>query len=275
MPSSSSVLVVGATGATGRHVVHQLLQQGRPVKVIVRSEERMMSLLQEIDESYDDSTKKVSEKDYQTLLTVKEASLLDLTEQELSEQVQDSMAVVQCLGHTMNFQGLFGHPRRLVTDAAIHLTKALMAASLADNEPKKFILMGSDGVSNPIPGKDNDRSLSERIVLFLLRYLLPPHADNEGAASYLVEELGDTTAQQLEWTIIRPTNLINGPVTDYQLFDKPTGGLFGDSVVRRSNVAKAMVDMLVKDDLWAKYRFELPVVYDPEEVAESGKESEL
>jgi hypothetical protein len=49
-------------------------------------------------------------------LTLTEASLLDLTDDELAGQPKDCDAVVSCLGHVMDFDGIFGEPRRLCTD---------------------------------------------------------------------------------------------------------------------------------------------------------------
>lgn len=250
----SPVLVVGATGNTGKHVVQQLLDRGYTVKVIVRSKECMLDALK-LDKPSGDR------------LVVKEASLLDLSDNELREQVQDTGAVVSCLGHNMNFKGLFGHPRKLVTEATQRLTSAMKAESSGETK-KKFILMGSDGVKNPA-GTDDQRSFGERTILFLLRYLIPPHADNESAAAY-VYSLGNDS--NLEWAVVRPTDLIDGEVSEYKLYDKPQGSLFGSGVATRANVAKSMVDFITDDKLWATYKFTMPVLHDAEkEMTEATK----
>jgi len=201
---TKTTLVLGATGATGKWVVKQLLDQGHSVKVVVRSKERMMTVLKDINngETLDENK-----------LTITEASLLDLSDSDLQDQVQGCAAVVSCLGHNMNFQGLWGQKgRRLVTDAVKRMTKAAASADA------KFILMGSDGVDNP-NGQDDKRTTGVRVVLFLLRNLVPPVADNEAAAAYL-HSLGDNSG--VEWSVVRPTDLIDGPPTGkYELFDKP------------------------------------------------------
>ena len=66
-----TVLVAGATGATGKFVVQQLLDKGHKVRVVARSKERMMNLLN--DNAGGDR------------LSVTEASLLDLPESKLQE----------------------------------------------------------------------------------------------------------------------------------------------------------------------------------------------
>jgi len=86
MPSSSTtnkkkVLVVGATGRTGKHVVQMLLNQGHSVVAVARSEEKMMSLL--------------VQKEYGSNLIIKELSLPDLTSQDCQELTQDCDAVVR------------------------------------------------------------------------------------------------------------------------------------------------------------------------------------
>ncbi|CAB9523721.1 expressed unknown protein [Seminavis robusta] len=257
--STTTTLVVGATGATGKWVVKMLLDQGNHVKVIARSKDRMLSVLQELDS---DDTKKTST-DH---LTVTEASLLDLSDEEIQEQVKDCDAVVSCLGHTVDFKGLWGHPRKLVTEAVQRLTTAI---AKSDNKKAKFLLMGSDGVSNP-NGQDDPRTRGERTVLFLLRHLIPPHADNEAAAAYLHSSLG--TSGGVEWCVVRPTDLINGPPTgDYTLYDKPPGGLFGAGVALRSNVAHAMVALITNPEKWAQYKFQMPSLYDNTKKAEETK----
>jgi hypothetical protein len=61
---------------------------------------------------------------------------------------------------------------------------------------------------------------------------------------------------------VRPTNLINGNVTDFEVFDTPQGSLFHTAVVTRANVAKLMVDLVNDEDMWSKYMYQMPTVYD-------------
>lgn len=70
-----TVLVVGATGATGKHLVHQLLQKKHNVRAIVRSKERLLSLLGEIE----------PDPQIASGLDTIEASVLDLTQDELEK----------------------------------------------------------------------------------------------------------------------------------------------------------------------------------------------
>jgi len=100
-------LVVGASGATGRLLVEQLLDRGQHVKIIVRSTENLPD--------------KVTNHDN---LSVIQASVLDLSDSEMAQHVSGCNALASCLGHNLNFKGMFGPPRRLVTDATRRLCNA-------------------------------------------------------------------------------------------------------------------------------------------------------
>jgi len=227
-----SVLVLGATGATGKQVVRQLLDSHHKVSVIVRSKERMLAAIE-------DNPNK-------NMLSITEAASLqpdDLTDAQLQQHVQAADIVVSCLGHTLDAKGIWGHPRRLVTDAV---------KRFAD---KKFILMVSDGVAHP---NDNPRAWYERALLFVLRHVIPPHADNEEAAAYLLDQ-----AEKLEWIVVRPTVLIETDApTPYTIYDKPLDMLFGGGEVSRSTVAKFMVDLITDESLWSKYKHQMPVLHN-------------
>ena len=75
-----TTLVVGASGATGRLLVEQLLEQGEKVKIIVRSVDSIPDSLIQNDQ-----------------LSITEASLLNMTDTELLRQVQGCRAVASCL----------------------------------------------------------------------------------------------------------------------------------------------------------------------------------
>ena len=183
-------------------------------------------------------------------LEITEAVLLDLDQSKLEELTSGCDVIVSCLGHTMDLQGLWGKPRKLVTEAVKRLTTAI------GNEQTKFVLMGSNGVPNP-NGKDNMRRFSERFIFALLRYLILPVADNEQAALYLHNLGGDTG---VEWCVVRPDDLIDGEVSMYHLLPKPHFGLFGAGIATRANVAHFMVELSLNDDKWQKLKYQMPVL---------------
>lgn len=253
--TTTTTLVVGATGATGKHVTLLLLQQKQCVRAIVRSKQRLLDALEEISPN--------ASEEYKEFLQIEEAAVLDLSDEKLEELCSGCDAIVSCLGHNLTFRGVFGKPRRLVTDAVKRLCNAIETNQFKEKKPKKvkFLLMGSDGVANP-SGEDDKRTRGERTLLFFLRYLVPPHRDNETAAAYIHGKMDSPNLFQ--WVVIRPTDLIDGRVTKYELFHKPPGSLFGDGVATRANVAKSFVDMILTQSLWDEWKFKMPVIHDLE-----------
>lgn len=179
------------------------------------------------------------------------------------QAVQGCDAVVSCLGHNLTFKGLFFPPRKLVTEAVKRLCRAIESTNQVSGnqqEPTKLLLMGSDGVASPAGG-DDQRSLSERATLTLLRYLIPPHKDNELAAAYI----SGVKSPGIEWVVVRPTDLINGDATKYSIFAKPQKSLFSGSkggLATRATVAQFMTDLIVSDGLWKEWKGSMPVVHD-------------
>lgn len=260
MATTTTTLVVGATGATGKHVVLQLLQKNQKVRAVARSKQRLLDTLDEIVPN--------SSTDFKDSLEIHEASLLDMSDEDLMKLTDGVDATVSCLGHNLTFHGIFGHPRQLVTDATKRLCNAIEANNQKNQGEKdskkkvKFILMGTVAVPNPT-GEDDKRTRGERFVLFLLRHLLPPHRDNETAAAYIQTKTSADNSNNLEWTVVRPTDLTDGSASKYELFAKPIDSLFGgDRSVTRANVAQSMVDLILTKTLWDEWKFKMPTVYD-------------
>ena len=233
-----TVLVVGATGNTGRPLVEQLLALGYRVRVIVRSRDRLSTPILEHPNS-----------------TVIEASLLDLSDELMARFVEGCAAVISCLGHNLTFRGLFGSPRMLCTDATRRLCAAI--ETVRPGTPMKFILMNTVGVSNP--RLQETRPLFERVVLTFLRWSLPPVRDNEAAADYLNEALG-TQSRYLEWCTVRPDTLVNAEISPYELAASPVTPLFDGRATTRANVAHFMVELVRDEALWDRWKFKMPVI---------------
>jgi len=198
-----NILVVGATGMTGRSLVEQLLGKNYKVRIIVRSSHKLPAVIVENPNT-----------------TTIEASVLGLTDEELTEHVKNCDAVVSCLGHVMNFKGIFGEPKKLCTDATRNLCNSLAKHTLP--KPTKLILMNTVGVQNP--DLEENRSRFDRGLLTLLRHTLPPHRDNETAAEYLHNTVGKEN-KSIEWCCVRPDSLINAEVSPYDITESPTTGI--------------------------------------------------
>lgn len=237
-----TTLVVGATGATGQRLVEQLLDRGQHVKVIVRSPEKLPKAIRDNDRLY-----------------VIHASVLELSNTEMREHVNGCNAVASCLGHTMSLKGLYGHPRRLVTDAARRLCDAIKANEL--EMPTKFVLMNTTGNRNR--DLQEPRSFGEKCVIVLLRLLLPPHVDNEKAADYLRTHIGKNDGK-IEWSVVRPDNLINkDEVTVYEVHPSPIrSAIFDAGVTSRINVGHFMAELISDEDTWSTWKGQMPVMYN-------------
>jgi len=236
-----TILVVGASGATGRHLVDQLLKRGHQVRIIVRSPDNLPDLLKN-----------------RKHLAVTKASLLDLTDAELAAHAKDCDAVASCLGHNMSFKGVFGKPRRLVTDATRRLCKAIKANQ--SGTTAKFVLMNT--VANRNRDLNESIPFGQKIVIALLRVFLPPHPDNEQAAEYLRTSIGKNDAL-IEWSAVRPSGLIeDDKVTDYTIHPSPVRSIFDDGEISRINVGHFMADLITNDQLWAEWKGRMPVIYN-------------
>jgi len=237
-----NILVVGASGATGRLLVEELLKRDEKVKIIVRSDEYLSE----------------SVKNHNNLDIVK-ANLLDLSDPELAKQVKDIDAIASCLGHNITVKGMFGQPRKLVTDAARRLCEAVKT-----NYPKKkvkYVLMNTIANSN----RDLNEPISfvGKIVVVIIRLLLPPHSDNENAADYLRTEIGQND-DNIEWAAVRPGGLIdNKEVTEYDAYGSPLGNaLLDPGKTSRINTGHFMADLITNSNVWKKWKGQMPVIYN-------------
>jgi NAD(P)-dependent dehydrogenase (short-subunit alcohol dehydrogenase family) len=237
-----TILVVGASGATGRLLVKQLLDSGHEVKIIVRSTENLPDFMKNNEN-----------------LSVKVATISELSDAEIEHFVSTCDAVASCLGHNMNWKGIYGKPRRLVTDATRRLCHAIKANN--SEKPIKFVLMNTTGnrnrnVQEPI-------SLGQKCVIGLLRLLLPPHVDNEQAADYLRTQIGQNS-KTIEWTAVRPDSLIDHEnVSQYEIHPSPIrSAIFNAGQTSRINVGHFMTDLITDETTWAKWKGQMPVIYN-------------
>ncbi len=235
------VLVVGASGATGRQLVNQLLMQGNEVKVIVRS--------------MDNLPKSWKENNQVEIIT---ASLLDLSDQDMSKHVSGCDSVASCLGHNLNWKGIYGQPRKLVADATRRLCSAI--ENYNPNRPVKYVLMNTSGNQNR--DLNEPISFAQKCVISLLRLLLPPHVDNEKAADYLRTEIGQNN-KYIQWVAVRPDGLINeNKVTEYEIHPSPIrSAIFNAGKVSRINVGHFMSELINDNNLWNKWKGQMPVIY--------------
>lgn len=237
-----TVLVVGASGATGKLLVSQLLKRGINVRIIVRRIDKISEDMQN-----------------NNLLTLFQDNILEMSDSQLINCINGVDAIASCLGHNLSIKGIFGKPQLLVTEAV----KRLCNLVIKTNQSKilKFILMNTGGNSNKnIPEK---LSMIENIIMSIIRNLLPPQKDNEEAADYLRIVVGSNN-KKIEWSIVRPDTLINNTsVTEYNVFSSPTRSpLFKPGETSRINVAHFMADLICNKEIWSIWKCKMPVIYN-------------
>jgi hypothetical protein len=237
-----ATLVVGASGETGRLLVEQLLYRGQQVRAIVRAPDPFRRLFENNDN-----------------LSVIPASILELNDREMARHVNGCEAVASCLGHSLTLKGIYGQPRRLVTDAVSRLCTAIRDGQ--PDRPVKFVLMNTTGNSNR--DLSEPISLAQKAVMGLIRLLLPPHLDNEQAADFLRTRIAQGD-KLIEWAVVRPDTLIDeSEVTEYEVHPSPIrSAIFDAGKSSRINVAHFMADLITDNDSWLKWKGQMPVIYN-------------
>ena len=135
------------------------------------------------------------------------------------------------------------------------------SAAAPPPQPVKLVLMNTAGNRN----RDlvEPLSLGHRCVVGLLRYLVPPLADNEEAADYLRTAVGQHDPV-IEWTAVRPDSLTDeAEVTEYEIHPSPTrSAIFDPGKTSRINVAHFMAELIAGADPWNHWRCQMPVIYN-------------
>lgn len=235
------VLVLGANGATGFNVVMQLLKHGLQVKALTRNAEKF-NLLR------DDSS-----------LEIITASILDMDHHVLRQHLQKVDALISCLGHNITLKGIFGEPRTLVIDALKKVTNLIN--EINPDRTVKIILMNTTACVNK--SQNESFSTKEVVIMRMMRAFLPPQKDNELALAYLLEKVGQSHPR-FEWVAVRPDSLINEPeVSEYSVhLSHNRNPIFNAGKTSRINVADFMTQLLKDKDLWEKWKFKTPVIYN-------------
>lgn len=234
-------LVLGASGATGKLVVLQLLERNLAAKIVIRASAAIPDKIAAAQN-----------------IEIVKGNIDDFSPDEIRDLVQDCDAIVCCLGHNINFKGMFGKPHKLVVNAVQKIT----AAMASFQETRKFILMSTTAYTNKHLGEKN--TFGEKLVFSLLELVLPPHKDNMLAGDHLVYEVG--ASEKVEWIAVRPDSLFDAASpSEYEICEKKEKSpVFNPGKTSRINVSHFMVELLVNDSLWQEWKFRTPVIYNKE-----------
>ena len=234
-------LVLGASGATGRLVVQQLVKKNIQVRVVVREFAIIPSQIS------DDKS-----------IEIIKGNINDFDIAKIKDLVKDCDSVICCLGHNLSFKGMFGPPHKLVYNIVVKIIEALQSQNLNS----KFILMSTTAYTNKKTGEVN--TFGEKIVFSLLKVLLPPHKDNMLAADHLVYKLGSKT--NIDWVAVRPDSLFDEEnVSEYEIHNnKIRSPIFNAGKTSRINVSNFMAELVTNDKLWQEWKHKTPVIYNKE-----------
>lgn len=237
------VLVLGASGATGKLVVAQLTERHVNVRIFVR-----------------ESAVLPAEVPGNPLVEMRKGNIAALNDKEMASLLQDCDAVVSCLGHNITFKGMYGRPRDLVSGTIRNVCRAIKATA---DRKVKLVLMSTTAYTNTRTGEKN--SLGEGMVFAALKLLLPPHCDNMNAADFLQEGIRKDNGK-IDWVAVRPDSLVNeDTVSAYEtLGSRVRSPIFNAGKVSRINVSHFMADLLTNDGLWQEWKFKMPVLYNKE-----------
>jgi nucleoside-diphosphate-sugar epimerase len=234
-------LVLGASGATGKLVVQQLVKKNIQVRIVVRESAIISGQIS------DDKS-----------IEIIKGNINDFEIAKIKDLVKDCDSVICCLGHNISFKGILGPPHKLVYNTVVKIIESLQSKELNP----KFILMSTTAYTNRKTGEVN--SFGEKIVFSLLKVLLPPHRDNMLAADHLVYNVGSKT--KVDWVAVRPDSLFDEElVSEYEIHNgKIRSPIFNPGKTSRINVSNFMVELMTNDQLWQEWKHKTPVIYNKE-----------
>ncbi|MCK9280802.1 MAG: SDR family oxidoreductase [Melioribacteraceae bacterium] len=232
-------LVLGASGATGKLVMQQLIKKNIQVRIVVR-----------------DSAIIPTQVSDNKAIEIIRGNINDFELVKIKELIKDCDTIICCLGHNLSFKGILGPPHKLVFNIVVKIIDTIESQNLNP----KFILMSTTAYTNRKLGEIN--TVGEKIVFSLLKFALPPHKDNMLAADYLVYKIGSQT--KIEWVAVRPDSLFDEESkSNYEIYNKKIRSpIFDSGKTSRINVSDFMVELVTNEKLWDEWKHKTPVIYN-------------
>jgi len=197
------LLIIGATGGTGRLLVAQALERGHQVTALAR--------------------KPASVRLQHERLRVVGGDVLDYASVERAVRGQD--AVLSALGHKRWF-----YPNRILSDGTRNLLRAMEALGV-----RRFVCETSLGVG------DSRGRMGLYYTLFVIPFILPLYYWDKSRQERLIR------ASPLDWTIVRPGVLTNGPRRGRYRHGPRVGSWIWTVRISRTDVADFMLNQLTDD----------------------------
>ena len=175
------IVVFGATGSTGRHVVDQALVAGHEVTAVVRRPDQVAP---------------------RPRLVVRAGDVIDAA--SLHESCSGADAVVSCIGPRSKFGGQLGsglRPGTVMSVGTAHMVAAAEAAGV-----RRFVFQSGIGLSDGV-----ELSRANRWVMRVWRPLFAAAIHDKAKGERLLR------ASALEWVIVRPVALHEAPAAGHYL----------------------------------------------------------
>ncbi|MDL4842434.1 NAD(P)-binding oxidoreductase [Aquibacillus rhizosphaerae] len=235
------ILVLGASGATGKQVVRQLIKRQINTRILIR---KSAVLSKDITDN--------------ALVEIVKGNINELNESEMNNLLHGCHVIISCLGHNPTLKGMFGKPYYLVFNTIKRISETVKKR---EDKGIKLILMSTTGYTNNLAGEKN--SIGEKIIHFLLKLMLPPHRDNIKAANYLISNIGIEN-EFVGWVAVRPDTLVNhDEVSSYQVCESPVRSpIFNAGKTSRINVSNFMAELATDNQVWENWKGKTPVVYN-------------
>jgi putative NADH-flavin reductase len=192
-----NLLIVGATGGTGRQLVSQALERGHRVTALVRKERSM--------------------EPRPGLITVL-GNVLEPSSLDRAARGQD--AVLSALGHKQWFR-----PTRILSEGTRNLVAAMRRHGV-----RRFVCETALGIS------DAWWRMGLYYTLFVRPVILPLYFWDKARQEAIIR------ASDLDWTIVRPGALTNGPKRGHYRHGPRVGHWLWTVRISRADVAAFMLD---------------------------------
>ena len=200
---ATRVLIVGATGGTGRQLIAQALERGLAVTALVRNPARLTIAHPQ--------------------LTVVRGDVLD--GDSIAAAMRGQEAVLSALGHKRYFP-----PNRILSEGTRNVLRAMEAHGV-----RRFVGESSLGIG------DSAGRLGVYYTLFTIPVVLPFYYWDKARQERII------AASPVEWVIVRPGLLTNGPKSGRYRHGLRIGNFFWTMRVSRADVAEFMLDQLESD----------------------------
>src|SRR5262249_50327344 len=194
------VLIIGATGGTGRQLVAQALERGHVVTALVRDPKALQM--------------------EHVRLRIIAGNVLD--EGSLDAAVQDQDAVLSALGH----RRFFG-PTRILSDGTRNVLRTMERHGV-----RRFVCETSLGLGS------STWRMGLYYTFFVIPVVLPFYFWDKTRQEQLIAKSG------LDWIIIRPAVLTNGPRRGRYRHGSRVGNVLWTVRISRADVADFMLNQL-------------------------------